>query len=76
MASRDAGFAAGTLIEIDLKRVLLARARGVERQKIPIVAALQRGISGFVLLGKAGHRGQEPLLFQQLVDECFRFYFR
>ena len=65
----DAGFAAGTFVEIDFKRVLLPRLRLREGNEVAVILFLRGTGVEFVLFGKTTHDSETLLLGQQFIDQ-------
>ena len=79
MTGRDAGFASGAFVEVNLKGILLPRGRWRGRQQTPIMR-FERGrvvaASGIMPGRKPAHRRQALLLGKQLVNQSPLFGFR
>ena len=69
MAGGDAGFAAGTLVELDLKGVLLAGLGLRERDEVVIMPGLSGQLMLLMGAREFRHGGQGPLFGEQLIDE-------
>src|SRR4051812_29301111 len=67
MAGADTGFAAGTAIEIDDKRILFSRFRTAERDEIAIAGRPGGGL--LVEIREALDRGEIALVSQREIDQ-------
>jgi hypothetical protein len=70
MAGADARFAAGTLIEIDFKCVLLARTRFRQRNQLAIMPRESRLAAVLVVPARESVGGGKiPLFIEQFIDQ-------